>query len=576
MQDQLPSALEIRAHLDEIRASGRFAQCGRLVTLLGFLVEECLAGRQRGLKEIVIGHAVYRRDPPYDPRIDSTVRVEARRLRLRLDAYYADEGRKTTVRILLSPGSYVPAFETRSVPDPAPAEPEAPEPAGQSIFVPGAGAAIAVMPFQVLSDGAGDEAFADGLADELIYRLQSAPGLRVASPSASFQYKGRPYLLSEAAERLGVVAFVQGTVLHAAHLTRVTIEIVDPEGFCVWAERFDTADPPSVALQERIATSALGRLRFDSSGMKAARVAPGGGALRALATVLRGRQLIDRQTPAALAEALGHFEGVAAAARDYARGHAGIADCRLDLWRLGLADAAGAAAAVEAATRRALEIDAGSIEGRVAECAGRGFLGGALDLARDAMAEEARRQASDPRCLRLLALMALAAGQPEHAALLAAEARDLDAFSVHQHVVEALVLFHARRHDALLALEATHLEALHHQLLALALRGDAPAVRARLPLLERAAPAFPHLRCAAAELGALLGEPLPDLDAAPPHGMAPTAFARATAALAGGNRPMAAAFLAQAVRAREFPALLWRTDPRSASLAAPRLGPIAA
>lgn len=561
MQEQQPSASEIHAHLEAIRSSKRFAQCDRLVTLLTFLVEECLAGRQRGLKEIVIGHAVYQRNPPYDPRIDSTVRVEARRLRLRLDAFYADEGRETAVRILLSPGSYVPVFEARGGPGPAVTGPAVPLTTDQCIFVPGRGAAIAVMPFQVLSGGACVEAFADGLADELIYRLQSAPGLRVASPCASFQYKGQPYRLSEAAERLGVAAFVQGTVLQAARRTRVTIEIVDPKGFCVWADRFDAPGEPSAELQERIATSALSRLRFDSSSMKAARIAPGRGALRALAAVLRGRQLLDRQTPAALAEALGHFEAVAATARDYARGHAGIADCHIDLWRLGIADAAEVAAAVKAATRLALGIDAGSNEAQAAENAGRGLLGSQPGAAREALAA-ARRPAADPRGLLLQALMALMAGQPEHAALLAAEARELDPFSIHQDVVEALALFHARRHDALLALEAAHPEVLHLQLLALALRGDAPAVHSRLPLLERTAMPFPHLRCAAAELQALLGEPPAEESHAAPVGMAATAFARATAAVAGGNHRAAAALLARAVEARQFPALLCRTDPR--------------
>ena len=54
---------------------------------------------------------------------------------------------------------------------------------------------------------------------------------------------------------------------------------------------------------------------------------------------------------------------------------------------------------------------------------------------------------------------------------------------------------------------------------------------------------------------------------------------RATAALAAGNHPAAASFLARAVKAREFPALLWRTDPRFDGLevlASPRLGPLAA
>lgn len=560
MEEERPSAPEIRAHLDEIRRSDRFATCERLMTLLAFLVEESLAGRQRGLKEIVIGNAVYQRNPTYDPRIDSTVRVEARRLRLRLGDFYAGEGRACPIRILLAPGSYVPAFEVRDVAalDAATAPADAVA-GGRNIFVPGAGAAIAVMPFQVLSDQPGDRAFAEGLADELSYRLQSAPGLRVVSPCALRE--DRPCILSEEAGRLGVAALIQGTLRRTGESARATIEIVDPQGFCVWVERFDVAAPLSVELQERIATSVRSRLRFDSSDMRAARVSPGQGALPALATVLRGRQLLDAQTPSSLTVALGQFEEVAAAAPDYARGHAGTADCHLDLWRLGAIGAADARAAVAAATRAALAIDPRSLEAETAETAARALIEDD-PAALDALAR-AQRRAEDPRGLRHLALAALLAGAVDQGLLAAAEARALDPFSTHQDVVEALLLFHARRHDALLALESGHPEVVYHQLVARARAGDAAGVRARLPGLEREAAPFPHLRCASEELSALLGTPGVDT----PSALAPTDFARAAAATSAGDQDAASAFLARAGAAGEFPALLWRSDPRFEGLA---------
>ncbi len=46
----------------------------------------------------------------FDPRKDATARVEAHRLRARIDLYYAKEGAADPVRITLPKGSYVPVF----------------------------------------------------------------------------------------------------------------------------------------------------------------------------------------------------------------------------------------------------------------------------------------------------------------------------------------------------------------------------------------------------------------------------------------------------------------------------------
>jgi serine/threonine-protein kinase len=74
-------------------------------------VEECLAGRQHRLKEYLIGMEVFNRLEAFDPRVDSIVRVEARRLRAKLEEYYITEGREDELRIELRKGSYVPLFE---------------------------------------------------------------------------------------------------------------------------------------------------------------------------------------------------------------------------------------------------------------------------------------------------------------------------------------------------------------------------------------------------------------------------------------------------------------------------------
>jgi hypothetical protein len=78
--------------------------------MLRFIVEEALGGRAERLKEYILGVEVFGRPNWFDPRLDSIVRVEARRLRAALETYYADEGRADAVVIELAKGAYFPTF----------------------------------------------------------------------------------------------------------------------------------------------------------------------------------------------------------------------------------------------------------------------------------------------------------------------------------------------------------------------------------------------------------------------------------------------------------------------------------
>jgi tetratricopeptide (TPR) repeat protein len=107
-------AAEIRSQLDLILRSRAFIQSHRIRRFLQFVVEESLLGQPHRLKEYLIGLEVFDRREAFDPRVDSIVRVEARRLRYKLEEYYRSEGREDGIRIVLRKGSYVPIFEYRS------------------------------------------------------------------------------------------------------------------------------------------------------------------------------------------------------------------------------------------------------------------------------------------------------------------------------------------------------------------------------------------------------------------------------------------------------------------------------
>ncbi len=111
-------AADIKSELDQILRSRAFIQSHRIRRFLQFIVEESLLGQPQRLKEYLIGIEVFDRREIFDPRVDSIVRVEARRLRSKLEDYYRLEGKDDHVQIVLRKGSYVPTFEYRSASPP--------------------------------------------------------------------------------------------------------------------------------------------------------------------------------------------------------------------------------------------------------------------------------------------------------------------------------------------------------------------------------------------------------------------------------------------------------------------------
>ncbi len=90
-RDLRPRSSSVRAQLSRILRSRTFLNATALGKLLHHIVEETLQGRASELKEYALGVDVFNRGSDFDPRADTIVRVQARRLRAKLDAYYRAE-----------------------------------------------------------------------------------------------------------------------------------------------------------------------------------------------------------------------------------------------------------------------------------------------------------------------------------------------------------------------------------------------------------------------------------------------------------------------------------------------------
>ena len=107
------SSVELDLQLEKILASQTFAKSRRLQDFLRYTVDRIKTGRGETIKEYLLAVDVFGRKPSFDPRFDSIVRVQASRLREKLEKYYATEGRRDTILIEIPKGAYVPVVQSR-------------------------------------------------------------------------------------------------------------------------------------------------------------------------------------------------------------------------------------------------------------------------------------------------------------------------------------------------------------------------------------------------------------------------------------------------------------------------------
>ncbi|MBT1699528.1 hypothetical protein KK083_21700 [Fulvivirgaceae bacterium PWU4] len=106
---------KVRMHLQRILKTRSFADSIVLTRFLTFIVNETLEGRSHELKEYTIAVNALKKDPDFNPQIDSIVRIHAGRLRRALKEYYYERADKDEVQIVVPKGSYIPTFTERSL-----------------------------------------------------------------------------------------------------------------------------------------------------------------------------------------------------------------------------------------------------------------------------------------------------------------------------------------------------------------------------------------------------------------------------------------------------------------------------
>jgi TolB-like protein len=132
------------------------------------------------------------------------------------------------------------------------------------------GTSIAVLPFVNMSPDPDQEYFSDGISEELLNVLSRVPGLRVASRTSAFAFKGENRNLMEIGEILEVDHILEGSVRKSGSRVRITAQLIDTANDRhLWSDTYDRELTDIFAIQDEISSAIVSSLS-DTLGVGAA------------------------------------------------------------------------------------------------------------------------------------------------------------------------------------------------------------------------------------------------------------------------------------------------------------------
>ena len=310
LNNRVPSTEQVGQQLRRILSNALFTEAPKLSSFLEYVVAETLQGRAGRIKGYSISSEVFGRSDPEEAGAGAIVRVEAGRLRRRLQDYYQQDGLQDPVYIEIPKGTYVPVFELtgQGVVESLPQESDAktPEnPVAPAGLTPGSlktgkisaaalmllaaiiilwwlassgeskdrlsdnfveqyslhhsgNPSVMVFPFENLVAGSSGEFLAKGITEDVITDLSRVPGIDVIALSSILSLKESMSDYMEIARRLGVNYILRGSLRgdEQSSKIRITAQLFDNlSGGQLWARRFDRVMSDSLRVQGELATT---------------------------------------------------------------------------------------------------------------------------------------------------------------------------------------------------------------------------------------------------------------------------------------------------------------------------------
>jgi TolB-like protein/class 3 adenylate cyclase len=188
--------------------------------------------------------------------------------------------------------------------------------------------AIAVLPFQNLSEDPQQSYFSDGFAEDVIIALSRFRTLSVIARTSSFMYRDQGVDVAQIGSQLGASFAVQGSVRKIGDRIRINVQLVRcKDRGHIWAERYDTDLSNLFGVQDELTQRIVATLvpRLEEEELQGARRRPTQ-EMRAYDCYLRGREKFYAATDqAGWNEARDLFEAAIAIDDTFARAYCYLA-----------------------------------------------------------------------------------------------------------------------------------------------------------------------------------------------------------------------------------------------------------
>jgi len=190
--------------------------------------------------------------PNFDPAADPIVRVQARRLRHKLEEHYRSTPTRP-VTIGLRKGAYLTEFHVSQSDNQSSG-------AAAPAFTPIA--SVAVLPIADLSADAENRSFCEGLMDELIHALAEDGALMVVARTSLLQYRNTLIDIRDIGHQLSADAVIEGSVVREASRRRVSIRLIDSRtGYALLSWQADADSGEAIAAQESLAQTFASQMK---------------------------------------------------------------------------------------------------------------------------------------------------------------------------------------------------------------------------------------------------------------------------------------------------------------------------
>ena len=186
---------------------------------------------------------------------------------------------------------------------------------------------IAVLPFVNMSDDPANEYFSDGISEELLNVLVRVKGLRVASRTSSFSFKGTNQTIPEIAAELDVDHILEGSVRKAGQRVRITAQLIDvTDDRHLWSASYDRDLADIFAVQDEIANAIVEALKVALGASAPVTQAATTEDPAAYNEYLRGRYFWNKRSMANFERAIGQFEKAIELDPTFARAWSALAE----------------------------------------------------------------------------------------------------------------------------------------------------------------------------------------------------------------------------------------------------------